>query len=60
MVRYLRLAFAVAGPFQQLDSVAATGTHRTQQVLLLDGSLCMSAKTGSVIPLRPDPSAAAP
>lgn len=41
------LAFAVAEPFQQLDSVAASGTHRTHKVLLLDGSLSMSAKTGS-------------
>lgn len=41
------LALAVAEPFQQLDSVAASGTRRTHKVLLLDGSLSMSAKTGT-------------
>ena len=41
------LALAIAEPFQHLDSVAATGTRRTHKVLLLDGSLSMSAKTGT-------------
>ncbi len=41
------LALAVAEPFQQLDSVAASGTPRTHKVLLLDGSLSMSTKSGS-------------
>ncbi len=41
------LALAVAEPFQRLDFVAASGTHRTHKVLLLDGSLSMSAKTSS-------------
>ncbi len=41
------LALAIAEPFQQMDSVAASGTHRTHKLLLLDGSLSMSAKTGS-------------
>ncbi len=41
------LALAVAEPFRHLDSVAATGTRRTNKILLLDGSLSMSAKIGS-------------
>ena len=41
------LALAVAEPFQESDSVAVLGTRRTHQVLLLDGSLSMSAQTGS-------------
>ena len=41
------LALAVAEPFQESDSVAVFGTRRTHKVLLLDGSLSMSAQTGS-------------
>ncbi len=41
------LALAVAEPFQEADSVAVLGTRRTHKVLLLDGSLSMSAQTGS-------------
>ena len=41
------LALAVAEPFQEADFVAVLGTRRTHKVLLLDGSLSMSAQTGS-------------
>ena len=41
------LALAVAEPFQEADSVAVLGTRRTHKVLLLDGSLSMSAQSGS-------------
>ena len=41
------LALAVAEPFQESDSVVASGSRRTHKVLLLDGSLSMSAKVGA-------------
>ena len=41
------LALAVAEPFQEADAVAVLGTRRTHKILLLDGSLSMSARTGS-------------
>ena len=41
------LALAVAEPFQESDSAVAAGSRRVHKVLVLDGSLSMSAKTGA-------------
>jgi len=41
------IALAVAEPFRDANSIAATGSRRTHKVLLLDGSLSMSAKVGA-------------
>ncbi len=41
------LALAVAEPIQESDTVAAIGTRRVHKVLVLDGSLSMSARTGT-------------